>query len=148
MGIISRTKIAAIGAYLPEKRLTNHDLEKMVDTSDEWITRRTGVRERRIAGEEEYSSTLAIKAVENLIEKNNLELDDPDMLIVTTFTPDHLTPSVAALVQGYFSFTETGTMDLNSACTGFVYGLSVADALITGHCNKGMLIAAKASQNS
>lgn len=144
MGIISRTKITAIGAYLPEKRLTNHDLEKMVDTSDEWITRRTGVRERRIAGEEEYSSTLAIKAVENLIEKNNLELDDPDMLIVTTFTPDHLTPSVAALVQGYFSFTETGTMDLNSACTGFVYGLSVADALITtGHCNKVLLIAAE-----
>lgn len=144
MGILSKSKITAVGAYLPEKRLTNYDLEKMMDTSDEWIMRRTGVKERRIAGEEEYTSTLAVKAVENLIEKNKLNLDNLDMLIVTTFTPDHLTPSTAALVQGHFSFAKTGTMDLNAACAGFVYGLSIGDSLITaGHSSRVLVVAAE-----
>ena len=142
---ISKSKITGIGAYLPTNKLTNHELENMVDTNDEWIVRRTGVKERRIAESGEFSSDLAIKAIKNLIDNNNLNVDDVDMVIVTTFTPDYLTPAVSAVVQGYFNIKETGTMDLNSACAGFVYGLSVADSLIsTGHSKKTLLIAAEA----
>ncbi|MFP4016480.1 MAG: ketoacyl-ACP synthase III [Halanaerobiales bacterium] len=145
MNILSKSRIVGIGSYVPERKLTNHDLEKMVDTSDEWIVRRTGVRERHIATEEEYTSDLAVKAVENLIEKANIDVDDVDMVIVTTFTPDHLTPSVASLVQGYFAFSNAGTMDMNAACTGFAYGLMVADSLISaGHSKKVLVIASEA----
>lgn len=140
----SKAKIVGLGTYLPKRRLTNADLEKMVDTNDEWIVRRTGVRERRLAEKDEFASDLAIKAVENLIEKYNVEVNDVDMVIVTTFTPDHFTPTVSALVQGYFDMEKAGTMDLNAACTGFVYGLCVADSLITaGHSNKVLVIASE-----
>lgn len=141
----SNSKIVGLGTYVPHRKLTNYDLEKMVDTSDEWIVRRTGVRERRISEKEEFSSDLAIKAVENLIEKYNVRIDDVDMIIVTTFTPDHFTPTVSALVQGHFGMEKTGTMDINSVCTGFVYALCVADSLITtGNCNKVLVIASEA----
>lgn len=140
----SKAKIVGLGTYLPKRRLTNADLEKMVDTNDEWIVRRTGVRERRLAEKDEFASDLAIKAVENLIEKYNVEINDVDMVIVTTFTPDHFTPTVSALVQGHFGMEKAGTMDLNAACTGFVYGLCVADSLITaGHSNKVLVIASE-----
>jgi 3-oxoacyl-[acyl-carrier-protein] synthase-3 len=116
----------------------------MVKTSDEWIVRRTGVRERRLAEHGEFSSDLAIKAVENLIVRHNVRVDDVDMVIVTTFTPDHFIPTVSALVQGYFGLERAGTMDINSGCTGFVYGLCVADSLITaGHNNKILVIASE-----
>ncbi|MBP2655090.1 MAG: ketoacyl-ACP synthase [Firmicutes bacterium] len=144
MNIKSNAKIVGLGTYLPHKKLTNYDLEKMVDTSDEWIVRRTGVRERRLAEKEEFSSDLAIKAVENLINRYNVRINDVDMIIVTTFTPDHFAPTVAALVQGHFGIETCGTMDLNSGCTGFVYGICVADSLIaTGHSNKVLVIAAE-----
>lgn len=140
----SKSKIVGLGAYLPHRRLTNQDLEKMVDTSDEWIVRRTGVRERRLAEKEEFASDLAIKAVENLIARHNVRVDDIDMVIVTTFTPDHFTPAVAALVQGYFGMEAAGTMDLNAGCTGFVYALCVADSLITaGHSNKVLVVSSE-----
>lgn len=145
MGNRSDSKITGIGAYLPSRILTNYDLEKMVNTNDEWIVRRTGVKERRIAEKDEFASDLAIKAVENLIEKYNVKVDDVDMIIVTTFTPDHYTPTVSALVQGYFNITQAGTMDINSGCAGFIYALSVADSLITaGHCNKILVISSEA----
>lgn len=144
MNTKSNSKIVGLGTYLPHRKLTNHDLEKMVNTSDEWIVRRTGVRERRLAEKEEFASDLAIKAVENLIERHNVRIDDVDMVIVTTFTPDHFTPSVSALVQGYFGMEKCGTMDINSGCTGFVYGLCVADSLITaGHSNKVLVVASE-----
>lgn len=140
----SNSKIVGLGTYLPDRKLTNYDLEQMVNTSDEWIVRRTGVRERRVAEKEEFSSDLAIKAVENLIEKYKVQVEDVDMIIVTTFTPDHFTPTVSALVQGYFGIKTAGTMDINSGCTGFVYGLCVADSLITaGHSNKVLVIASE-----
>jgi len=123
----SNSKIIGIGAYVPSKILNNYDLEKIVDTNDEWIVRRTGVKERRIAEKDEFASDLAIKAVENLIEKYNTKIEDVDMIIVTTFTPDHYTPTVSAIVQGHFNITQAGTMDINSGCAGFVYALSVAD---------------------
>lgn len=144
MNINSYSRITGLGTYLPNKRLTNFDLENIVDTNDEWIVRRTGVKERRISAEEEFSSNMAIKAVENLIDKYNYGIEDVDMIVVTTFTPDHLIPTVSALVQGYFGMKNAGTMDLNSGCAGFVYGLTVADSLIsTGHNKKILLIASE-----
>ncbi len=141
----SLSKITGVGVYFPEKILTNYELERMVDTSDEWIVRRTGVKERRIAKENEHSSDMAINAVQNLLSKNNSSIEGVDMIIVTTFTPDHLTPSVASLVQGYFDVPNAGTMDLNAACTGFTYALCVADSLITaGRFNKILVIASEA----
>ena len=138
------TNITGIGAYVPKKVLTNAELETMIDTSNEWIIQRTGVQERHIAAENEFSSDLAIKAVENLLSIPALSIDDVDMVVVTTFTADHLTPSVAALVQGHFAIKNAGTMDLNAACTGFTYGLCVADSLLTaGHSKKILLIAAE-----
>ena len=140
----SKSKIVGLGTYLPHRKLTNYDLEKMVDTSDEWIVRRTGVRERRLAEKEEFASDLAIKAVENLIERYNIQVDDVDMVIVTTFTPDHFTPTVSAVVQGYFGMESAGTMDINSGCTGFVYALCVADSLITaGHSKKVLVVSSE-----
>ncbi|MHB8064065.1 MAG: beta-ketoacyl-ACP synthase 3 [Ruminiclostridium sp.] len=138
----SNSKIIGLGAYLPHRKLTNQDLENMVDTNDEWIIRRTGVRERRISEKDEFSSDLAIKAVKNLIEKHNVIVNDVDMIIVTTFTPDHLLPTVSALVQGHFGIEQAGTMDINSGCTGFAYALCVADSLITTGNNKKILVIA------
>lgn len=141
----SQAKITALSAYLPSKTLTNHELENMVNTSDEWIVRRTGVRERRITKPDEFASDLAIQAVSNLIEDYQVDIADVDMVIVTTFTPDHLTPAVSALVQGHFGMRNAGTMDINAACTGFVYGLCVADGLISaGHSHKVLVVAAEA----
>jgi 3-oxoacyl-[acyl-carrier-protein] synthase-3 len=140
----SNSRITGLGAYLPHRKLTNQDLEQMVNTTDEWITRRTGVKERRIAAEDEFSSDLAIKAVENLIETYKVQVDDVDMVIVTTFTPDHFTPTVSGIVQGHFDMKNAGTFDMNSGCTGFVYGLCAADSMITaGHCRKALVIAAE-----
>jgi len=140
----SNSKITGLGTYLPHRSLTNQDLEKMVNTSDEWIVRRTGVKERRIAETEEFSSDLAIGAVQNLIDKCNASVDDVDMVIVTTFTPDHFSPTVSALVQGHFNMKKAGSMDINAGCTGFVYALCTADSLITsGNFSKVLVIASE-----
>jgi 3-oxoacyl-[acyl-carrier-protein] synthase-3 len=114
----------------------------MVDTSDEWIVRRTGVRERRLSKETEFSSNMAIKAVGNLIERYRVNVDDVDMILVTTFTPDHFSPTVSALVQGHFGMEKCGTMDISAGCTGFVYALCVADSLITAGYSKKILVIA------
>ncbi len=140
----SNSAIMGLGAYLPDKKLTNFDLEKMVDTSDEWITRRTGVKERRISEKDEFASDMAIKAVEDLVRKNDVKINDVDMIIVTTFTPDHFSPTVSALVQGHFGIHGAGTMDLAAGCTGFCYALCVADSLITaGNFKKILVIASE-----
>lgn len=136
----SRAQITAVGSYVPEKILTNEDLERMVDTNNEWIIKRTGIKERRIASEHEYTSDICVKAVENLIEKNNKTVHDVDMIIVCTMTPDFKTPSVAALVQAKLGIPHTGAIDLNAACAGFTYGLHVANGLVTAGLNKKVLV--------
>ncbi|MGS2779405.1 beta-ketoacyl-ACP synthase 3 [Robertmurraya sp. GLU-23] len=136
----SRAQITAVGSYVPEKILTNEDLERMVDTNNEWIVKRTGIKERRIASEHEYTSDICVKAVENLIEKNNKSVHDVDMIIVCTMTPDFKTPSVAALVQAKLGIPHTGAIDLNAACAGFTYGLHVANGLVTAGLNKKVLV--------
>jgi 3-oxoacyl-[acyl-carrier-protein] synthase-3 len=95
----SKARITAIGSYVPAKKLTNYDLEKMVDTNNEWIVQRTGIKERRIAKDEEFTSDMCYTAVKNLVERYDKTIDDVDMIIVCTITPDFKTPSVAFLLQ-------------------------------------------------
>lgn len=142
MLIESKAMITGVGAYVPEHILTNQDLEKLVDTSDDWIIRRTGVRERHISHEKQFSSDLAIKAVENLMEVSGANVSDVDMIVVSTCSPDHFIPNVASLIQGHFGMKNTGAMDLNVACTGYIYALSVANAFISIGQNKKILVIA------
>ena len=143
MNIDSKARFAGLGVYVPPKRLTNHDLEKMVDTNDEWIRQRTGIRERRIAAKDVFTSDLAIKAVQALAEQPGIDISDVDLIIVSTLTSDFLTPSTAARVQGALGIRNAGVIDLNAACAGFVYALGVANALITiGQHSKVLVIAA------
>lgn len=128
----SKSRITAIGTYVPERILTNADLEKMVETSDEWIVQRTGMRERRIAAPDQYVSDLAIKAVEDMVERYGVTVQDADMILVATSTPEYSFPSTASRVQSKLGIASTGAMDLNAACAGFVYALQMADGLISG----------------
>ncbi|SFM34461.1 3-oxoacyl-[acyl-carrier-protein] synthase III [Gracilibacillus orientalis] len=136
----SKARITAIGSYVPERRLTNHDLEKIVDTSDEWIMKRTGMKERRIAHEEEFTSDISYNAVLNLMERYNKSVGDVDLIIVCTFTPDFKTPSVASYLQAKLGINNTGAIDLNAACASFTYGLHLANGLITSGLNKKILV--------
>ncbi|CAG7630526.1 3-oxoacyl-[acyl-carrier-protein] synthase 3 protein 2 [Paenibacillus solanacearum] len=135
-----RSHITAIGTYVPERRLTNDDLANMVDTSDEWIVPRTGIRERRISGENEYTSHLCIKAAQNLIDRYNVDLRDVDLLLVCTSTPDFTFPATACLVQTHFGMAQTTAIDLSAACAGFVYGLHLADGMISSGLHRKALI--------
>ncbi|RRN70591.1 ketoacyl-ACP synthase III [Peribacillus simplex] len=138
--IKSKARITAIGSYVPEKRLTNKDLEKMIETNDEWIVKRTGIKERRISHEEEFTSDISYKAVKDLMERYDKSVEDVDMIIVCTFSPDFNTPSVASLVQAKLGIKNTGAIDLNAACAGFTYGLHVANGLVTSGLNKKVLV--------
>lgn len=136
----SKARVTAIGSYVPEKILTNHDLEKLVDTNDEWIVQRTGIKERRIAAPNQYTSDLSVLAVENMKDKYHSRLDDVDMIIVCTLTPDFSTPSVASQVQARLGIKNTGAIDLNAACAGFTYGLHMANALISSGLHKKIIV--------
>lgn len=136
----SKARITAIGTYVPEKKLTNDDLEKLVDTNDAWIVQRTGMKERRITGDNEYASTLAFKAIENLVERYHKSLVDVDCILVSTTTPDYTFPSVACQIQEYFNIQHTGAVDFNATCAGFTYGLHLANGLITSGLHRKILI--------
>src|SRR5438045_10186 len=119
--------ISGTGCALPERRLTNVDLEKMVETTHDWIVQRTGMSERRIAGAGETTSTLATLAAQRALADAKLEPAEIDLIIVATLTPDMSTPGTACLVQhGLGIKRHIGAFDLNAACTGFVYGLATA----------------------
>jgi 3-oxoacyl-[acyl-carrier-protein] synthase III len=122
--------ILATGRYLPERVLTNADLEKMVDTSDEWIVSRTGIRERRIAREDQPSSELAVAAARKALEKAGLTGEDLDLIIIATVTPDMFFPSTACIVQEKLGAKKAAAFDLSAACSGFLYGASVATQFI------------------
>lgn len=136
----SKARITAIGSYVPAERMTNHRLSELVETNDEWIVQRTGIRERRIADKNEFTSDISTKAVEDLIVRYQKTVEDVDMIIVCTMTPDFKTPSVAALVQAKLGIKNTGALDLNAACAGFAYGLHVANGLVTAGLNKKVLV--------
>ena len=124
------SRIAGTGSYLPEKVLTNQDLEKMVDTSDEWIQSRTGIRERHIAAEGETTSDLGYHAALRALEAAGIEASQLDMIVVGTTTPDLIFPSTACLIQAKLGVSGCPAFDVNAACSGFVFALSVADKFI------------------
>jgi len=138
----SKARITALGTYVPEKRLTNHDLEKLVDTNDAWIQQRTGMKERRIAGENEFASTLAFRAIDDMMIRFEKDVRDVDCILVSTTTPDYVFPSVATQIQEKFNITQTGAMDLNATCAGFTYALHVANGLITSGLHTKVLVVA------
>ncbi|HEY0333013.1 MAG TPA: beta-ketoacyl-ACP synthase III [Stenotrophomonas sp.] len=124
------SRIAGTGSYLPDKVLTNDDLTKIVETSDEWIRSRTGITERHIAADDQTTSDLAYFASLRAMEAAGISADDLDMIVVGTTTPDLIFPSTACLLQARLGANGCGAMDVNAACSGFVYALSVADKFI------------------
>ncbi|UCG39760.1 MAG: ketoacyl-ACP synthase III [bacterium] len=135
-----RTRIAGTGSYLPDKILTNFDLEKMVDTTDEWIVSRSGIRERRVAAAEQATSDLATEAGRNALEMAAIGPEDLDLIIVATLTPDHFFPSTAGLVQRNLGATRAAAFDLEAACTGFIYALTVGDLFIRSGSFRTVLV--------
>lgn len=140
-----RTEIIGFGHYLPEKVLTNDDLSKMVDTNDEWITERTGIKSRHIAAEGEYTSDLCFKAANMALENANVKASEIDLVVVATVTPDNATPAVSVKVATMLG-TNPGTpaLDISAACSGFVYALDFIDSMIkVGKIKKAIVIGAE-----
>ena len=139
-----RARITGTGFAVPERILTNADLEKMVDTSDEWITARTGIKSRYIASGNEYTSTFATRAAERAMAMSGIEPEEIDMLIVATVTPDFPFPSTACLVQNNLKAVRATAFDISAACSGFLYALSLAEKYImTGSAQKVLVIGAE-----
>lgn len=134
------SKIIGSGGYLPSKVLSNEDLEKSVDTSDEWIRSRTGIGQRHIAAPEEYSSHMAHKASIAAIKNAGITPDDIDLIIACTNTPDHSFPGIANKLQGYLGLGEIPSFDLQAICSGFIYGMQVADNMIKSGKYKTILL--------
>ena len=135
------SRILSTGSYLPSHIRTNADLEKMVDTSDEWIVTRSGIRERRIAAEDETVATMGFEAAKNAIEAAQINPQDIELIIVATTSHSHAYPSAACQVQGLLNIDDAICFDLAAACTGFVYALSVADQFIrAGKVKKALVI--------
>ncbi|MFD2681251.1 beta-ketoacyl-ACP synthase III [Bacillus seohaeanensis] len=134
------TGIIGIGRYLPEKVVTNEDLEKIMDTSDEWIRTRTGIEERRIADDSVDTSDMAYEAAKQAIEKAGINPEDIDMILVATVTPDQPFPSVSAMLQEKLGAKKAAAMDLSAACAGFMYGMITAKQFIENNAYKHILI--------
>jgi 3-oxoacyl-[acyl-carrier-protein] synthase III len=140
MAGLYRSRVAGTGSYLPEKLLTNKDLEKMVDTNDQWITERTGIQRRHVAAENEATSDLCVKAAQNALKEAGLTPQDLDMIVVCTVSGDQVMPSTACVVQAKLGCRHIFSFDLSAACSGFVYGLSVADQFIKSGMYKHVLV--------
>jgi 3-oxoacyl-[acyl-carrier-protein] synthase III len=138
------SRIIGTGSYLPEKVLTNRDLEKLVDTSDEWIYTRTGIRQRHIAADNENSSDLALAASRRALDAAGLKPDDIDLLIVATTTSDMVFPSTACLLQAKLGMTRGAAFDLQAVCSGFVYALATADQFMkSGQYRHALVVGAE-----
>ena len=127
-----RSKIIGCGSYLPERILTNAELAKTLDTSDEWIVERSGIRQRHIASDGQFTSDLALKAAERALEHAGIKAENVDMVIVATATPDNTFPATATKVQHNLGMTTGAAFDIQAVCSGFVFALSVADNMIKG----------------
>jgi 3-oxoacyl-[acyl-carrier-protein] synthase III len=139
-----RARITGTGSALPDKILTNADLEQMVDTNDEWITTRTGIKQRRIAVEGEYTSTFSIAASRRALEMSGVNAEEIDLIILGTVTPDFPFPSTACIIQHEIGARNAAAFDLSAACSGFIYGLSIADQYIRGgKAGKALVIGAE-----
>jgi 3-oxoacyl-[acyl-carrier-protein] synthase-3 len=137
---MKRVGIIGVGEYLPKKVLTNADLEKMVDTSDEWITTRTGIKQRRLASKHEAASDLALKAGTEALKDASLKPQDLDLIIVATITPDMQFPSTACFVQSALGAKKAVCFDISAACAGFVYAIAIAQQFIARGTYKNALI--------
>ncbi len=135
-----KANISAVGKYVPEKILTNKDLEKLVDTNDEWIFTRTGIKERRIADDNEPTSVLATKAIQNLLDEYNISPDEIDALVLATISPDMFFPSTAALVLDNLNIKNAFGFDISAACSGFIYALKIGDSFIKSGMAKKVLV--------
>jgi len=137
---VKYSRISGTGGYLPPKVLTNKELEKMVDTTDQWIIDRTGIRERHIAGEGETSGSMAEQAARQAIEAAGIRISDIDLIIVATTTPDQIFPSTACLLQQRLDIHGCPAFDVQAVCTGFVYALSIADKFIRSGTSRCALV--------
>ena len=135
-----RTKVIGSGAYMPANIVTNDDLAKRVDTSDEWIRERTGIHQRHIVADGEKTSDLALAAARAAIQDAGIDVSDLDMVICATTTPDETFPATATIVQSKLGMTRGAAFDLQAVCSGFIYGLSVADNMIRGGQAKTVLL--------
>jgi 3-oxoacyl-[acyl-carrier-protein] synthase-3 len=139
-----RSRITGTGSAVPEKILTNVDLEKIVDTTDEWITTRTGMKERHIAAEGEYTSTLATRAARQAMEMAGVAPDELDLIVLASVTPDFPFPATACIVQHNLGAVNAAAFDISAACSGFLYGLSVVDNFMkAGSVKKALVIGAE-----
>tara|TARA_B100000123_G_C25715034_1_gene421753 strand:- start:352 stop:1329 length:978 start_codon:yes stop_codon:yes gene_type:complete len=139
-----RSKIVGVGGYLPEKILTNKQLSMRIETSDEWITERTGIKERRIASDKETTSTLGIEAAKNALKNADISAKDIDLIVLATATPDNTFPATATLIQSGLGIKKGYAYDVQAVCSGFVYGLELADnAIRLGKSSYALVIGAE-----
>jgi 3-oxoacyl-[acyl-carrier-protein] synthase III len=143
-----KARIIGTGSYLPQKVLSNHDLEKMVETSDEWIVTRTGMKERRIADKDEFTSHMGAQAAKRALESAHMAPDAVDLILFATITPDYMFPSTACLVQAQIKAVNAAALDIQAACTGYIYALSLAKALIESGTYRNVLIIASEKLSS
>ena len=134
------TKISGFGHFLPKKILSNEDLKKLVDTSDEWIYSRTGIKQRHIAEDSELTSNLAINAALSAFKDSKIKPKDIDCIIVATTTPDNTFPSTATKVQNFFKLKDIPSFDIQAVCSGFIYGLQISDSFIKSEKFKNILL--------
>ena len=141
---MTHARIAGIGSYLPEKVVTNKDLEQMMDTSDEWIQERTGIKRRHVVAEDEYTSSIGVKAARRAMDDAGVGPEDIDLIIVGTCTPDKVFPSTACIIQRELGIEGCGAFDVNAACSGFIYSLDMANRYIrTGGAKTALGIGAE-----
>ena len=137
-------RIAGIGSFLPEKVVTNKDLEKVMDTSDEWIQERTGIKRRHIVDDSEFTSTIGVEAARRAMSDAGVSAEDIDLIVVGTCTPDKVFPSTACIIQHQLGIKGCAAFDVNAACSGFLYGLDLADRYIrTGGAKTALVIGAE-----
>jgi len=135
------SKITAIGVYVPSKRITNEYFEQFIETNNEWIISRTGIKERRFSEPDEFTSDMCVSAVKNLLAENpGVNLDGVDFILVGTTTADQVMPSMASQVQNAFSIPNCGCLDIMAACAGFVYGIVLAKGMISAGTHKKILV--------
>ena len=139
------SRIAGTGSYLPERVLSNHDLEQIMDTNDQWIRDRTGIRERRVVADGETTASMALEACRRAIEAASVDPAEIDLLVLGTTTPDLIFPSSACLIQKQLGLGDCGAMDVNAACSGFIYALSIADKYIRCGDARKVLVAGSES---
>lgn len=143
-----KARIIGTGSYVPEQILSNHDLEKLVETSDEWIVSRTGMKERRIARKDEFTSDMGLEAAKHAIKAAGIQGDQIDLILVATITPDYVFPSTACIIQSRLQATKAAAIDIQAACSGYVYGLSMAKAFVESGLYRNVLIVASEKLSS